>query len=165
MEFIPFKKNTKGHCSFSQQMGFFATRRRGFRSEGKFGIDFVTHFAATKQVYGSTNWRSCAKGGFRSCETPFEMVPQLRNCGSPGVEKIAANTQLRNGVPGCEMALVCQRGFSQRAQGSCEMVSRRRSIFAARRGIFAAAPEGCEIFSERIAIFAATPFWLRNFAA
>ena len=23
MEFIPFKKNMKGHCSFSQQRGFF----------------------------------------------------------------------------------------------------------------------------------------------
>ena len=97
MEFIPFKKNTKGHCSFSQQMGFFATRRRGFRSEGKFGIDFVTHFAATKQVYGSTNWRSCAKEGFRSCETPFKMVLRLRNGGPSGVEKVAANSQLRNG--------------------------------------------------------------------
>nr|CAN61911.1 hypothetical protein VITISV_034396 [Vitis vinifera] len=71
--------------------------RGRFRSEGKFGIDFAAHFIAAKRAYDSANWRSCAKGGFRSCETPFEMVPRLRNGGSQGVEKIAANSQLRNG--------------------------------------------------------------------
>ena len=103
MEFIPFKKNTKGYCSFSQQRGFsqrggmdsVATRR--FCSERDFGKDFAAHFAAAKRAYGSTNWHSCAKGGFRSCETPFEMVPRLQNGGSLRVEKIAANSQLQNG--------------------------------------------------------------------
>ena len=103
MEFIPFKKNMKGHCSFSQQRGFsqrggmdFTTARR-FRSEGDFGINFAAHFAVAKRAYDSANWHSCAKGRFYSCETPFEMVPRLRNGGSPGEKKIAANSQLRNG--------------------------------------------------------------------
>ena len=57
---------------------------KGFRSEGNFGIDF----AAAKWAYGAVKWHSCAKGWFRSRETPFEMVPRLRNGG----------TWLRNGT-------------------------------------------------------------------
>ena len=76
-------------------MDFAAARR--FRSEGNFGIDFAAYLATVKRAYGATKWHSCAKGWFRSYETPFEMVPRLRNGGSQGVEKIAANSQLRNG--------------------------------------------------------------------
>ena len=74
----------------------FATARH-FRSEGNFGMDFAAHFAIAKWEYDVAKWHSCAKGWFHSCETPFEMVPRLRNGGSPGVEKIIAISQLRNG--------------------------------------------------------------------
>ena len=44
------------------------------------------HFAAVKWVYKAAKWHSCAKGWFRSCETPFKMAIRLRNGGSQGVE-------------------------------------------------------------------------------
>ena len=47
MEFIPFKRDAKGHCSFSQQGGNFAAGG-GFRRGGHFCNIFVAHFAATK---------------------------------------------------------------------------------------------------------------------
>ena len=81
---------------------------------------------------------------FRRCETPFRMASRLRNGGFQGVENSQPFRSCETVVPGCEMALVCQGGFLQRVQGGCEMVSQRRSIFAARRGIFAAAFEGCK---------------------
>ena len=75
-------------------MDFAAARR--FCSEGNFGMDFAAHFAIAKREYDAAKWHLCAKGWFRSCETPFEMVPRLRKGGSPSVEKIAAISQLRN---------------------------------------------------------------------
>ena len=38
--------------------------------------------AAAKWAYDAAKWHSCAKGWFRSCETPFEMAPRLRNSSS-----------------------------------------------------------------------------------
>ena len=56
-------------------MDFAAARH--FRNKGKFGIDFAAYFAAAKEVYDFAKWRPCAKEGFRSYETPFEMVTRL----------------------------------------------------------------------------------------
>ena len=39
----------------------------------------AAHFAAAKWAYGAATWHSCAKGWFRSCETPFQMTSRLRN--------------------------------------------------------------------------------------
>ena len=117
-----------------------------------------------KWAYGAAKWHSCAKGWFRSYETPFEMAYWLRNSGSQGME---SSQPFRS----CKMALVCQGAssqlwkFWQRALGGCEMVSQQKSIFAARKRIFAAAPEACEIFSQWEAICTAAHFRLQNFAA
>ncbi|RVW63967.1 hypothetical protein CK203_049361 [Vitis vinifera] len=79
---------------------------RRFRSEGNFGIDFAAYLATVKRAYGATKWHSCAKGWFRSYETPFEMAYWLRNSGSQGME---SSQPFRS----CKMALVCQGASSQ----------------------------------------------------
>ena len=37
------------------------------------GGDFATWFIAVKMEAWAAKWHSCAKGGFRSCETPCEI--------------------------------------------------------------------------------------------
>ena len=96
---------------------------------------FRNHFTAAK-------WHSCAKGWFRSCETPFGMASRLRNGGFQGVEVPQPFRSCETDVLACEMALVCQgvssqlrkfshlRKFSQRRIGGCETISQREAIFA-----------------------------------
>ena len=55
---------------------------RSFLQLGKDFVEkgiFAAHFAAAKWAYNAAKWHSCAKGWFRSCETPFEMAHRLRN--------------------------------------------------------------------------------------
>ncbi|KAL6320004.1 hypothetical protein AAG906_003101 [Vitis piasezkii] len=90
--------------------GRWEARRRGFRmvafcSERNFGIIFVAHFVAAKRVYGTAKWHLCAKGWFRSCETPFEMASRLRSGGFQGMEISQPFRSCETGVLGCEMAL------------------------------------------------------------
>ena len=100
-----------------------------FRSEGAFRQYFAAHFTAAKWGYGAAKWHSCAKGWFRSCETPFEMASRLRNEGFQGVKVSQPFCNCEMDVRGYEMALVCQRvtsqlrKFSQRALGGCETIS------------------------------------------
>ena len=78
-----------------------------FHNEGNFDIDFAAHFAVAKRAYSAAKWHSCAKGWFRSCETPFEMAHRLRNGGSPSVEI----SQLRNGCTWLRNGTCVPRGF------------------------------------------------------
>ena len=65
--------------------GHFHRHFEAWRSFPQRGEDFVeegifaAHFAAAKWLTAAAKWHSCAKGWFRSCETPFEMAPRLRN--------------------------------------------------------------------------------------
>ena len=109
MEFIPFKKDAKGHYSFSQQTGIFAVGRevdfaaRGrFHSRGHFGNIFTAHFAVAKLGYRAAKWHSCANGFL-----------QLRNGGFQGMEVSQPFRSCEMGVRGCEIALVCQGVTSQ----------------------------------------------------
>ena len=77
-----------------------------FRNRGHFGNIFAAHFAAVKRGYGATKWHSCAKGWFRSYETPFEMASRLRNGGFQGVEVLQPFRSCEMDVRGCEVALV-----------------------------------------------------------
>ena len=70
---------------FSQQMEDLAGGSYGaaktFRSQMGFsqpGAIFAAHFAAAKWGWAAAKWHSCAKGVFRSCETPCEMRLSLR---------------------------------------------------------------------------------------
>ena len=72
-------------------------RRGGFRN----------HFVVAKWVYGAAKGHSCAKGWFRSCETPFKMEFRLRNGGFQGVEVPQPFRSCEMSVQGFQMALMC----------------------------------------------------------
>ena len=155
MEFIPFKKNMKGHYSFSQPRGF--SQRLGVFAAR--GISASISQPISQQRNGCTTLQTATcmpKGGFATAKHPLNWCLGCEMADLQAWKKSQPFRSCEMVVLCCEMALVSQGGFSQlrkfsqRAQGGCEMVSQRRSVFAARRGIFAAAPEGCEILQPKL---------------
>ena len=92
---------------------------------------FRNHFAAAKWVYGAAKWHLCAKGWFRSCETPFQMASRLQNGGSSRRGGFAAISQLRNGCTWLRNGTRVPRDLFTAAKIFAEGARRLRNHFAA----------------------------------
>ena len=129
---------------------------------------FRNPFRSCEWGYCATKWHSCAKGVFRSCETPYEIG--LRAAKHPakwgfgcenwifyalGISQPFQSHEI--GVGGCEMALVCQevvsqlRKFSQRGAWGYEMIFAAKCRF--RNGLFGVVKS----FRSKVAISQQTP--------
>ena len=91
----------------------------------------------------AAKWHSCAKGVFRSCETPCEIGVWLRKLEISRFGDFAAISQLRNGVTVLRNGTRVPRGGFAAAKIFAEGAIGLRNHFAAkwhfRRGLFLAA--------------------------
>ncbi|WJZ82808.1 hypothetical protein VitviT2T_002533 [Vitis vinifera] len=117
-----------------------------FRSQMGFsqpGAIFAAHFAAAKWGWAAVKWHSCAKGVFRSCETPCEMGLWLRKLEISHFAGFAAISQLRNGVTVLRNGTRVPKGGFAAAKIFAEGCVGLRNHFAEegyfRRGLFLAA--------------------------